>query len=247
MKISGIVVTKNEENNIRDCLESLKWINEIVLVDSNSEDKTIPIAKQYTDKLYTVNFESVSEKRKYAFDKATYEWIFFLDADERVTPELRDEIVSLRENSEINGYYINRKNLYLGKWIKNCGLYPDYHLRLVKKKKGKISERLVHESIEAIGKKEKLKNDMLHYSWNDVHQMIKKINYYSTLEAEEHFQKNKYMRKTGVFTHSLSAFFRMFISRKGYKDSVQGFYVSVSDALTNFLTHLKLLKLQNKI
>jgi glycosyltransferase involved in cell wall biosynthesis len=247
MRVSGIVVTKNEENNIQDCLESLKWVDEIIIVDSNSGDKTAEIAKQYTSKIYTVDFESVAEKRKFSLDKSSCEWVLFLDADERVSDELRNEIVSLKENTNIEGYYINRKNFYLGKWIKHCGLYPDFHLRLFKRDKAQITDRVVHESIEINGKSEKLKHDILHYSCNDLYQMMNKINYYSTLEAEEHFQKNKQITKAGAFAHSISAFLRMFISRKGYKDNLYGFYVSISDALTNFLTHLKLLKLQNRI
>jgi glycosyltransferase involved in cell wall biosynthesis len=249
MDISGIVITHNEENNIRECLESIKWLNEIVIVDSQSKDNTLKIASEYTDKIFSVDISNVTEKRKYALDKAKFEWVIFIDADERVTRELKQEILSLKSDEirDINGFYINRKNYYFGKWIRHCGLYPDYHLRLFRKDKAKITDRIVHEAVIVNGTTRKLDNDMLHYSSKDLTQMIDKVNYYSTLEALEHFQNKKIITKTGVFTHAVSAFLRVFISRKGYKDKINGFFVSLNDALVNFLTHLKLLKLQGKL
>lgn len=249
MNISGIVITHNEENNIRECLKSIKWLDEIIIVDSHSEDNTLKIASEYTDKIFSVDISNVTEKRKFALDKVKFEWIIFVDADERVTEELKHEILSLKDDEikTTNGYYINRKNFYLGKWIRNCGLYPDYHPRLFRKDKAKITDRIVHEAVIVDGTTRKLNSDMLHYSSNDLTQMVDKINYYSTLEALEHFQNKKIITKAGVFTHAISAFIRVYISRKGYKDRVQGFFVSLNDALVNFLTHLKLLKLQGKL
>ena len=249
MKITGIVITKNEELNIKGCLESIKWLDEIIIVDTNSEDKTLDHAKNYTEKIYSTQIENIPEKRKFSLSQTeiSNSWILFLDADERITPELKDEMESLEENTGIDGYYINRRNYYFGKWIKYCGIYPDYCLRLFRKDKGRVSDRIIHEGIEVDGKCEKLKNDMLHYSYRDLEQMVNKINFFSSAEAEENFLKNKKITKTGVFLHFLSAFLRVFISRKGYKDKLHGFYVSFSYAMVNFLSHLKLLKLQNKL
>jgi glycosyltransferase involved in cell wall biosynthesis len=249
MKITGIVITHNEERNIRECLESIKWLDEIIVIDSCSEDNTLQISKEYTDKIYPVDIANVTEKRKFSMGKVKNEWVLFLDADERITPELKDEIIGLRpvQDEDITGYYINRKNFYLGKWIKHCGLYPDFHLRLFKKDYGVITNRLVHEAVEVEGKTGRLKNCFYHYSYPDLTVLLDKINYYSTLEAEEHFHNRKTITKAGVFTHAISSFFRVFISRKGFLDGIYGFYVSFTDACVNLLTHLKLLKLQNKI
>lgn len=248
MKITGIVITENEELNIKDCLESIKWLDEIIIVDFKSEDKTLAISKNYTDKIYSIEIKNVTEKRKYSLTNIpiSNNWILFIDADERITPELTDEMQFLDENSRIDGYYLNRRNYYFGKWIKHCGIYPDYSLRLFKKGKGKVTDRIIHEGIEVDGRCEKLKNDMLHYSYRDMEQMVNKINYFSTAEAEENLSKNKNISKAGIFTHFISAFLRVFISRKGYKDKIEGFYVSFSYAMVNLLSHLKLLKLQNK-
>jgi glycosyltransferase involved in cell wall biosynthesis len=249
MNITGIVITKNEELNIKECLESIKWLDEIIIIDSYSEDNTLNIAKNYTDKIYSTEIENIPEKRKFSLTQSSIsnKWVLFLDADERITSELENEIKSLNEDAGINGYYINRRNYYLGKWIKHCGIYPDYCLRLFRKDKGRVTDRIIHEGIEVDGKCEKLKNDMLHYSYRDMEQMVNKINFFSSAEAEENFSKNKTISKTGVFLHFISAFLRVFISRKGYRDKLHGFYVSFSYAMVNFLSHLKLLKLQNKL
>jgi glycosyltransferase involved in cell wall biosynthesis len=249
MKITGIIITKNEEANIRECLESIKWADEIIIVDSGSSDSTISIAKEYTGKIFITPELDIAEKRRFALSQTNIsnEWIFFLDADERITYDLKEEILSLKDNTGIDGYFINRRNYYLGKWIKHCGIYPDYSLRLFMKNKGRVNDRIIHEAIELRGKTAKLKNDMLHFSYRNLDMMIDKINFFSTYEARERYLKNNKISKFGVFTHAISAFLRVFISRKGYKDKIFGFYVSFTYASVNFLSHLKLLRLQKKL
>ena len=247
MKISAIVVTKNEENNIAGCLETIKWADEIIIVDSNSEDNTIAAAKKFTANIYNIDNESITEKRIYSLSKANNDWILFIDADERITEELKDEIKSLDENKEITGYFINRRNYWFGKWIKHSANYPDYQLRLFNKHKSSVINRYVHEGVETSGKTAKLQNDLIHYSYRDLTHMISKINHVTTLEAKEHFKNSNQISKIGVFTHALSAFLRIYISNKGYKDKTEGFFVSFCYSFTNFLSHLKLLKLQNKL
>ncbi len=247
MKISAIAITKNEENNISDCLETIKWADEIIIVDSNSDDNTINLAKKFTDKIYNINDESITEKRAYSIEKAANDWILFLDADERIPEELKNEILSIQNDEAIAGYHINRRNYWFGKWIKHSANYPDYQLRLFNKHKCTLAKRYVHEGIQTSGKTQKLTNDIIHYSYRDLSHMINKINHVSTLEAKEHFHNNKQISKFGVFTHALSAFLRIYISNKGYKDKTEGFFVSFCYSFTNFVSHLKLLKLQNKI
>lgn len=246
MKISVIILTKNEEHNIKDCLETVKWADEILLIDSNSTDRTVEIASLYNVKIIHDGPESVTEKRMHSIPLAANDWIFFLDADERVTPDLQKELIEL-EPKEINGYYINRRNYYFGQWIKHSGVYPDKHIRLFNRKFGKITPRIVHEGIEVTGSTGELKGEYLHYSFQNMAQMVDKINYYSSLEALEKLEKGKKISKAGVFTHAVSAFVRLFISRKGYKDRSGGFFISFSYAMVNFLSHLKLLKLQGKL
>lgn len=246
MKISAVVITKNEEINIKECLEALEWADEIVIIDSNSTDKTVTEASSYTGKIYTVQTDKFSEKRIYSLSKTANDWVLFIDADERVTPALADEISGLIPENGVYGYYIGRRNYCFGKWLRYSGVYPDRHIRLFNKNFSEITKRLVHEGIVVNGKTGQLKNEFLHYSYRDLSHMLNKINLYSTLEAGESFAKNKKITRTGVFTHALSAFLRVFISRKGFKDGINGFFLSFSYAMVNFLSHLKLLKLQNR-
>lgn len=247
MKISAVVITRNEEVNIKDCLETLKWADEIVIIDSNSTDKTLELASAYTDKLYSTATNVFSEKRIMSFEKCSNDWILFLDADERITPELKDEILSLVPPPGVYGYRLNRKNYYFGQWLKYSGVYPDKHIRLFNKQHASVTPRIIHEGVEIHGTVGELKNDFIHYSFRDMTHMMDKINLYSTLEAREKLENNKQISKFGVFTHALSAFLRVYISRKGFKDGTGGFFISFCYSMVSFLSHLKLLKLQGKL
>lgn len=247
MKISAVVITKNEEINIKDCLETLKWADEIVIIDSNSTDKTLELASAYTDKLFSTASDVFSEKRAMSFEKCSNDWILFLDADERITPELKNEMLSLNPPPGLYGYRLNRKNYYFGQWLKHSGVYPDKHIRLFNKQYASVTPRIIHEGVEVHGTVGELKNDFIHYSFRDMTHMMDKINLYSTLEAREKLENNKEISKFGVFTHALSAFLRVYVSRKGFKDGTGGFFISFCYSMVSFLSHLKLLKLQGKL
>ncbi len=247
MKISAVVITKNEELNIKNCLETLKWADEIVIIDTNSTDNTKEIAAKYTDKIFFTDSDVYSEKRIMSFDKCSNDWIFFLDADERLTPELQEELKILTPSADINGYRINRRNYYFGQWLKNSGVYPDKHIRLFNKQFASISPRIIHEGVEIKGNVGFLTGEIIHYSFRDMKHMIEKINLYSTLEAREKLESNKQISKLGVFTHAISTFLRVYVSRKGFKDGAGGFFISFCYSMVNFLSLLKLLKLQKKI
>ena len=132
--VSVIVITYNEEKNIYDCLNSVKWADEIVVVDSKSTDKTVDIAKSFTDKVYEKEWEGYAENKNFALSKTTSEWILWLDADERVTNDLAQEIIkTINTDSDIDGYELARKAFFLGRWIKHCGWYPGYVLRVFKR------------------------------------------------------------------------------------------------------------------
>ena len=250
MKITGIVITQNEENNITPCLESMDFLDEVMVVDSGSTDNTIELAKKFNVKIYTPQIENVTRKRKFSLEKSIYDWIIFVDADERISPELKNEIESLQKagvETPVSGYYINRKNFYFGKWVKHCGIYPDYHIRLFNRKKSEITERIVHEGIIVKGETARLNGHLIHYTVDDMTHMIRKINYYSTMQSIEYFGLKKKVSKTLVVGKAISAFLRVYISRGGFKDGFRGFLVSLSDSLVNFLTNLKLLRLYNKL
>ena len=143
LKISVIIITSNEEINIEDCLHSVEWSDEIIVVDSQSQDKTVEIAKKFTTKVFIKKWEGYSAQKKYALSLAENEWVLSLDADERITPELRDEI-KLSIKKDFDGYKIPRENYFLGKHITGCGWNEDYQLRLFKKSKTGLTDSLVH-------------------------------------------------------------------------------------------------------
>ena len=247
MKISVVIITLNEESNIRECLDSAAWADDIVIVDSNSKDKTVKIAGEYTSNIHITGTVVYSEKRAASFDFAKNDWVLFLDADERVTPGLKKEILELKESAKIQGYRINRKNFTFGRQLKNRTVNPDYQLRLFNKHNAKITGRIVHEAVQIEGNTSDLNEHILHYTFSSLHRMLEKINLYSTLEADENFKKNKQVSKTVVFLKGISAFIRIYFSNRAYKDGLEGFFISFSYACVNFLSHLKLLKLQGKL
>ncbi len=247
MKITAAIITLNEESNIKDCLETINWADEIVIIDSESTDNTVKIASLYTGKIIQTHDISFSRKRELAIKSSTNDWILFIDADERLSIDLKNEICTLEPDDGVTGYRINRRNYYFGKWIKHSGVYPDKQLRLFNRKYSEIIHRNVHEGISTKGKIKDLNGALDHFSISDLTQMLNKINTYSTLEAQDKFSSDKQISKTGVFTHAISSFIRVYISKKGFLDGIQGLFVAFSYSLVNFLSHLKLLKLQGKL
>lgn len=245
-KLSVTIIAFNEEKNINDCLESVKWADEIIVVDSGSIDKTVEIAKKYSNNVFFNKWKGFSAQKSFALSKASYEWVLSIDADERVSPELKEEINQLlSSNTVFDGYYIPRRNFFLGKEIKNCGWRPDYQLRLFKKSITIVDSRKVHEGFLVSGECGYLINDFIHFTHNNLHDVFKKINEYSTLEAEELAAKKK-ARPLNIFINPAAAFLSHFIYRKGYKDGVYGLMVSLIHAATKMMTYMKIWELQNK-
>jgi len=244
-KISVIVITNNEEQNIVDCLKSVEWADEIIVVDSESTDRTIDLARQFTEKIFTRKWEGYVPQKRFALNLATNEWVLSLDADERITPELKQEILNLTPEN-ISGYKIRRKNFLLKKEITSCGWEKDYQLRLMKKNKASFSDRLVHEKFIVDGEVSTLKNPMLHYTFSSFTDYLNKINYYTSLKAQELFKKKKKVGSWKIFTHTVSAFFAFFIFRKGFKDGVYGLIISFLHSVSTMMNYIKLWELQNK-
>ena len=182
--LSVIIITKNEQDNIEDCLESVKWADEIIVVDSGSTDKTEEICRKYTNKFYVKDWPGFGIQKQRALDLATHEWVLSIDADERVTSELRNEIISVfNSNLNTDGYLIPRLSNYLGKDIRHAGWYPDYTLRLVRRQKSHFTKDIVHEKMVVDGPIQKLTNHFLHFPFKDIEHHFQKLNDYSTLSA----------------------------------------------------------------
>ena len=246
-KVSGLIICNNEEKNIEECIKSIRWCDEIILIDSYSIDNTLAIAEKYTDKIFQNEWKGFAEQRKYALTKTNYEWIFSLDADERCTPELEIEIKKLMSKNIIpdNGFEIPRKSFFLNKWIKHGGWYPNHQLRLFRKEAASISERLVHECYKVTGKTGKLKNNILHYTVSSVTEYVNKINRYSGLSALEKVNKKK-IGYIDILVLPAFAFFQQFILKGNFLDGTAGLMVSKFHMMTKLLNNMKLWELQNK-
>ena len=242
-KISVIIITGNEEQNIVDCLESVKWADEIIVVDSESNDSTVDLAKKFTDKVFIRKWEGFVKQKSYALSLASNTWVLSLDADERVSDQLREEIINLQPR-DYAGFMIRRKNHFLGKNITTCGWEKDYQLRLFMKSKTKLNDRLVHEGFIVEGKVSRLQGQMIHYTYTSIENTLSKINHYSTLQAEEYYGKKK-TGGIGFILHPLGAFLRFFISLKGYKDGIHGMLISYFNSLTTLQTYIKIWEMHN--
>ena len=222
-RLSVILITFNEEENIRECLKSVSWVDEIVVVDSKSTDKTCAIASEFTDKVFIEEWIGYSENKNIALYKTTGDWVLWIDADERVTPELAHEIKELIDiNPYKNGFEIARRAFFLGRWIKHCGWYPGYVLRLFKKETAQFSDNKVHEGLELNGEKGRLKHDLLHYTDKDLDHYLWKFNRYTSYAAQELFEKGKKGGIGAIIFRPLFAFVKMYFLKKGFLDGVEG-------------------------
>jgi len=243
--LSVIIITKNEQDNIKNCLESVKWANEIIIVDSGSTDRTEEICRKYTDKFYVKDWPGFGIQKQRALELVSHEWVMSIDADERITPELRDEIIrKITHDSNIAGYLIPRLSNYLGKDIYHAGWYPDYTLRLVKKQTSHFTEDIVHEKMMVVGSIGKLSNHFLHYPYKDTSHHLQKINTYSSLSAEKMFDNGRHVSWSRIVLKAIFGFTRSYIFRRGFLDGWPGLIVSISTGLSTYLKYLKLKELR---
>jgi (heptosyl)LPS beta-1,4-glucosyltransferase len=238
--ISVIVITLNEEKNIARCLASVAWADEIIVLDSGSKDKTIEIAKSYHAKVYHQDWLGFGEQKNKALEYTTKEWILWLDADEKVTPELSDSIKFEINHTQSDAYQMKRASFFLGKLIKHGDWGRDKVVRLFKKGKACWTIDQVHESL-SINKRDTkyLEGILLHYTQDNLHTSLKKINEYSTLSAEMMVEKN---RDSSVFKAVLRghlAFVRSYLLRRGFMDGVRGYVLARNIGLGAYLKYLK--------
>jgi len=243
-KLSVVIITKDEEKNIGDCLATVKWADEIVVIDNFSSDKTTEICRKITDKIFLTEWKGYPETKNHGIDKASGDWILSLDADERVSPELRKEIEQvLAQKDEISGYYVPRKNFLGQRWLRFGAHYPDYQLRLFKKGAGRFKPRAVHERVEVSGPVGYLKNPLLHYTYADLSDYLRKIDEYTTLEVEEMLQAGESFNLISFLYLPVKQFIWTYFYKKAYKEGVLGLILGV---FSYYYVFLKLAKLWEK-
>lgn len=228
-KISVAIVAYNEEKHLPDCLKSVAWADEIVIMEGKSADKTAEIAKKAGAKVYSVENQPLMKKMmNQAFGKCSGEWILQLDADERVGEDLKNEILQVISNGSSNiGYRIPRKNLMFGKWMEYSGWYPDFQLRLFRNGKGKYPAKNVHEEMIIDGPIGNLENPITHLNWESVSQFILRLDSYTTYEAEKWVADGKKIAWTDAIKFPFSEFLSRFFDRQAYKDGLHGLVLSL--------------------
>ena len=241
-KLSVTIITMNEEKNMDRCLRSISWTDEIVVIDSGSIDRTLEICRKYNCKIVQSDWFGFGKTKQLAVDSASHDWILSLDADEEITEELKIVIQDILKEPTHHGYMIKRNSFYLGKMIRYCGWHRDYPLRLFNRKFGKFNDKLVHESVKIKGKKGRIEESILHYTYPTIHSHIEKMNRYSDLGAETLLQKGKHSFIFYAVFSGSTKFLKMYFLQRGFLDGKIGFILSCNSAFGVYLKYLKLLK-----
>jgi len=248
VKISATIIVRNEEHNIAAVCESVAWADEIVIVDSDSTDRTIEIARKYTDKIFNREFRGYQDKHEFADAQATGDWILWIDADERVTPELRSAIETLRkaiDEDRADGYKIKRKTEYLGQWIKHSGWYPDYQMRLYRKEKSFWAGVAPHQTARVNGRVDRLGGELLHYTKRDLSEHHRVTDSYATLGAEYLADSGEKSGAVQILFRPIAAFFRSYLFKQGFRDGVPGLIIAGFTAYGVFLKYAKVWERKN--
>jgi len=247
VKISAVIIAFNEEDKIARAIESLKWADEILVVDSESADRTRAIAESLGARVIVQKWLGFSKQKQFAVDSAANDWVFSLDADEQVSDELKSEILKLKnsENQLADGYKSPRLSFYLNRPVRHCGWYPDWQLRFFNRQKGRWKDVLIHESFEVDGKVERLQGNIFHFTVENAahhHQMIGTR--YAPLAAEQMFINGRQTSPLKIATVGFTTFFQTFFLKLGFLDGLAGFCIARFAAHHAFLKHLMLWELQ---
>jgi glycosyltransferase involved in cell wall biosynthesis len=241
-RVSAIVITYNEEKNIERCLKSIQWADEVIVVDSFSTDRTAELTRKYTAHIISHAYDGEVPQRQRGFAEASGEWLFWIDADEEVSEELKQSILHTVNSSDAHdGYYLSRKASVLGKWIEHGGWFPDWQFRLVKKEKIVPEYQEIHGGFTTNGTKGKLEGILYHYTYATIAEYLRKMNDQTSLHVSNKLKDDPQIN-VGVnklVLSPLSYFLRMFFVQKGYKDGMHGFLLACYSALYTMLMYAK--------
>jgi glycosyltransferase involved in cell wall biosynthesis len=239
-RLSAVVITLNEEQRIRACLESVAWADEIVVVDAESHDKTVQIAREFTDRVVVRPWPGFAEQKNYALGLARGDWLLSLDADEEVSGELAREIAGvLAASTAADGYAVPRRNVFLGQWIRHGGLFPDWQIRLFRRGRGRFVARDVHESVTIDGTVARLRGHLVHTSYRDVSDFLERAGRYATLAARELVRQGRRPRTHELVLRPFGRFARMYVLQAGFLDGRKGLLLAALYAYYVFMRTAK--------
>lgn len=247
--LSVILTTLNEESNIDRCLSSATWADEIVVVDSFSSDRTVELARKYTDRIYQHEFPGSSRQVERGIQYATGQWVFYIDADEEVSPELASQVqLAVKNTDDIVGYEVLRKPSAFGKWIEHGGWFPDYPFRLFRKDSYIAEHQEVHGGFRTNGKKGRLEGILYHHTYETIYSYVEKMNDYTSLQVSNKLASDAtlFPKRRTLILSPISHFLRMFLSKKGYKDGFHGFVLALLDATYTMLLYAKIWEYQSR-
>ena len=241
MTIAAVVITKNEAHNIGACLESLRWVHDLIVVDACSTDRTIEVVREYTPRVFIRSWPGFGPQKNYGIDRATADWILIVDADERVTAALREEIIRSIEAApdDLAGFEIPRRNFFYGRWIQGGGLYPDRQLRLFRRQAGRYDDVLLHEHLEVQGRIGRLTAPLDHYSMPTIKDHVRKMMRYTTLGAQEKLKTRAKLTALDIAGNHIVTIIKTYVFRKGYRDGIHGVIVALFAGLHTFVKYVK--------
>ena len=244
--VSAIVVCFNEERNIAGCLESLRWCDEIVVVDSFSTDGTLDICRRYTERVIQRAWAGYRDQKAFAHSQATQDWVLLVDADERVTPELRDEIRETLEvlGDQYCGFAVPRLVSFLGRWWWRGGWYPDFDVRLFRRDRATWGGSDPHEKILVHGAVRRLRHPLHHFSYRDIEDHLQRINRFTSISSAELAKEGKRWQWMDALARPAFRFFRFYVLKRGFLEGFAGFYVAVTAAVYVFFKYAKLWELE---
>jgi glycosyltransferase involved in cell wall biosynthesis len=243
-RLSVIVIALNQEANIGACLASVSFADEIVVVDTGSTDRTVELARAFTDRVLTAPWQGFGPTKNYALDQARGDWVFSLDTDERVPLALREEILAtIAADGPLDGYRVARKNYFCGRWIRRLGWYPDYTLRLFRRGRGRFRDREVHEEVVVAEPVGTLKTPLEHYSYRSVSDYVARLDRYARLAAQELAKAGRRPCPGELFFRPLLAFFHLYFIRLGFLEGTPGYTLAVLMSMYKFLKYYYLREL----
>jgi glycosyltransferase involved in cell wall biosynthesis len=239
------VITKNEAEALAEALKSVSWADELVVIDAESTDDTVKIARQFTDRVYVRGWNGYVDQKNHAAELASHDWIFSLDADERSTPQLSAEVRSLlAREPAASGYRMPRVSFYLGRWIRTTDMYPDYQLRLYDRRKARWVGMYVHESVKVEGPPGYLKAELQHYPYRNLSEHLLRMDRYTTLAARQMHAQGVRATRARLRWHPKAAFLRNYLVKGGIRDGTPGLIISLMNSYYVFLKFAKLWELQ---